>query len=142
MARAQKGDTVSVHYIGRLTDDTTFDSSRGRDPLTFQLGSGEVIAGFEDGVVGMEPGETRTVRISAADAYGPYDSNQVVEVQRAAFPDDIVPAVGQQLQVQLADGSPIEVIVSAVQDDTVMLDANHPLAGQDLIFDIELVSIA
>lgn len=141
MAQAKEGDTVAVHYTGKLADDTTFDTSRGRNPLSFELGAGQVIAGFEKGVVGMEPGETRTIQIDAADAYGSYNDEQVVEVERAMFPADIDPEVGQQLQVQQDNGEPIPVVVREVKDATVMLDANHPLAGEDLIFEIELVSI-
>ena len=141
MAQAKKGDTVAVHYTGKLSNDSTFDTSRGREPLTFELGAGNVIPGFENGVVGMEPGETRTIQIDAADAYGPYNEDQVVEVERTMFPDDISPEVGQQLQVQQENGQPIPVVVREVRDSTVMLDANHPLAGEDLIFELELVSI-
>lgn len=142
MAQAKQGDTVAVHYTGKLSDDTTFDSSRDRQPLTFQVGSGQVISGFEQGVVGMEPGETKTITIDAADAYGEYNREQVVEVQRSMFPEDIEPEVGQQLQVQQENGQPIPVVVREIKDATVMLDANHPLAGQDLTFEIELVSIS
>lgn len=141
MAQARKGDKVAVHYTGRLSDNSTFDSSRGREPLSFEVGSGQVIPGFEEGVVGMEPGETRTIQIPAADAYGEYDEGQVVEVQRSMFPDEIEPEVGQQLQVQQADGRAVPVVVREVKDETVKLDANHPLAGEALTFDIELVSI-
>lgn len=141
MAEAKKGDTVAVHYTGKLSDETTFDSSRGRAPLSFKIGEGEVIPGFERGVEGMSLGDTRTITIKAEDAYGAYDDDQVVEVDRTMFPDEIEPVVGQQLQVQQSDGQPIAVIVKAVQDSTVKLDANHPLAGEDLTFEIELVSI-
>lgn len=142
MAQAKKGDTVAVHYTGKLSDETTFDSSRGRQPLTFELGAGQVIPGFETGVEGMEPGETREIQIEAKDAYGDYNDEQLVEVDRTMFPDNIDPEVGQQLQVQQADGQAIPVVVREINDSTVKLDANHPLAGQDLTFEVELVSIS
>ncbi len=141
MAQARKGDMVAVHYTGRLADNTEFDSSRGRQPLRFEVGAGQVIPGFEKGIIGMEPGETRTIQIAAADAYGDYDENHIVEVQRSMFPPDIEPEVGQQLQVQQQDGQAIPVVVREVKDDTVRLDANHPLAGEALTFEVELVSI-
>lgn len=141
MAQAKKGDKVAVHYTGKLEDDTTFDSSRDRQPLAFELGAGQVIPGFEESVEGMAPGETKTIKIDADHAYGPYSDEQVVEVERSMFPEDVEPVPGQQLQVQQADGQAIPVIVKEVKDSSVMLDANHPLAGKDLTFEIELVSV-
>lgn len=141
MAEAQKGNTVSVHYTGKLEDDTVFDSSRGGDPLSFEIGSGQIIPGFEKGVVGMSPGDTRTVEISADEAYGPYREDQVVEVEREQLPDDIEPQVGQQLQVQQTNGQTAVVTIKEVTPEAVRLDANHPLAGKDLTFEIELVSL-
>ena len=142
MAQAKKGDTVAVHYTGKLSDDTTFDTSRGRQPLSFRIGDGQVIPGFESGVEGMEPGETKEIVIEAKDAYGDYKDDQVVEVERSMFPDSIEPEVGQQLQVQQSNGQAIPVVVREIRDGSVMLDANHPLAGEDLTFEIELVSIS
>ena len=141
MAKAQSGDKVSVHYTGKLADGSTFDSSRGAEPLSFELGSGQLIPGFEQGVIGMEEGETKTIKIDAADAYGPRNQEQVVEVERSVFPENIDPEVGQRLQVQQAEGQPVAVTVKDVQEDKVTLDANHPLAGEDLTFEIELVSV-
>ena len=141
MSKAQPGDTVSVHYTGKLSDDTIFDSSRDREPLSFEIGAGNVIPGFEQGVVGMEPGDTKTVTIDSDKAYGPYREEQVIEVERARLPDDIEPEVGQQLQVQQADGQTAIVVIKEVTDGSVALDANHPLAGEDLTFEIELVSV-
>lgn len=141
MPEAQQGNTVSVHYTGKLKDDTVFDSSRGGDPLSFEIGSGQIIPGFEKGVVGMSPGETKMVEISSEEAYGPYREDQVVEVEREKLPDDIDPEVGQQLQVQQTNGQTAVVTIKEVTPSAVMLDANHPLAGKDLTFEIELVSV-
>lgn len=141
MAEAQQGKTVSVHYTGKLEDDTVFDSSRGGDPLSFEIGSGQIIPGFEKGVVGMTPGETKTVEVSAEEAYGPYREDQVVEVEREKLPEDIEPEVGQQLQVQQTNGQTAVVTIKEVTPAAVRLDANHPLAGKDLTFEIEVVSI-
>lgn len=141
MSKAKSGDTVSVHYTGKLEDDTVFDSSRDREPLSFEIGEGKVIPGFEQGVVGMAPGETKTITIESDEAYGPYRDDQVVEIEASRLPDDIDPVVGQQLQVQQADGQTAVVIIKEVSNGTIKLDANHPLAGKDLTFDIELVSV-
>lgn len=142
MQQAKSGDTVKVHYHGRLTDGTTFDSSEGRDPLEFKVGSGSVIRGFDDGVAGMSVGDKKTVHIPADDAYGQKDAGMVVEFPKANFPPDLKPEVGMQLQMTNGSGQVIPVVIQEVGEDTVMLDANHPLAGQDLIFDIELVDIS
>lgn len=141
MPQAQSGDTVSVHYSGRLSDGTVFDSSEGREPLTFTVGSGQVIPGFDEGVVGMAPGETRTVDIPADQAYGAYQDGLSVQVDRSQFPDGVTPEVGQQFEVGQSDGSNIVVTVTEISPTTVTLDANHPLAGEDLTFDIELVDV-
>lgn len=140
MAAAKAGDTVRVHYTGRLDDGDVFDSSEGRDPLEFQLGSGQVISGFDDAVAGMEPGETRRVTIPADQAYGPHRKENVVSVPRDQFPENITPAVGQQLQMSQG-GQVYRVTVAEVGEEAVSLDANHPLAGKDLTFDLELVEI-
>ena len=141
MQHAKSGDTVKVHYSGRLTDGTTFDSSSGRDPLEFKVGNGDVIKGFDDGVTGMSVGDKKTVHIPADEAYGQKDDERVVEFPRANFPDDMEPEVGMQLNMTNSSGQVIPVVITGVSDDVVTLDANHPLAGQDLIFDIELVHI-
>ena len=140
MAQAQSGDTVRIHYTGTLADGSVFDSSRGRAPLEFTLGSGQVIAGFDDAVTGMAVGEAQTVTIPAAQAYGPRRPELVRELPRAQFPAQIEPAVGQQLQVS-GGTHPMVVTVRAVSDRAVLLDANHPLAGEDLTFALELVEI-
>ena len=141
MQQAKSGDTVKVHYHGRLTDGTTFDTSSGRDPLEFKVGSGQVIKGFDDGVTGMAVGDKKTVTIPVVDAYGPKDDNMVIEFPRQNFPPDMEPQVGMQLNMTNGSGQVIPVVIVEVGEETVTLDANHPLAGQDLIFDLELVDI-
>jgi peptidylprolyl isomerase len=142
VAQAKNGDTVKIHYTGKLKDGTTFDTSADRDPLEFKLGQGEVIPGFEEAVVGMEPGESKSIQIEAKDAYGPHHDELITEVGREKFPPDMNVQVGQQLELQSTDGRRRAVTVTEVTDSSVTLDANHPLAGRDLTFDIELVEIA
>jgi FKBP-type peptidyl-prolyl cis-trans isomerase 2 len=141
MGQAKPGDTVKIHYTGKLDDGTVFDSSASREPLEFTLSSGQVIPGFDQAVLGMSPGETKTEKIPMDQAYGPYREEMVVEVSRQQMPPELEPEVGQQLQVQQPDGQTIPVFVTEVTESTVTLDANHPLAGEDLTFDIELVEI-
>jgi len=142
MSKAEAGNTVKVHYTGRLNDDTQFDSSAGRDPLEFTLGTGQVIPGFEEAVTGMALGDTKTVTIPAEQAYGPHQADLVLVVERNQIPPHINPEVGQQLEIHQQDGRAAAVVITEVTDESVSLDANHPLAGQDLIFDLELVEIA
>lgn len=142
MATARNGDTVRVHYTGRLDDGTIFDSSEGREPLEFVLGSGQVIAGFDDGVEGMSPGESKSVWIPAVNAYGAHDDDLMLLVELNRFPPNIRPEVGQQLQMTREGEPPVLVTVADVTDDGVVLDGNHPLAGRDLTFDLQLVEIA
>jgi len=141
MTEAKKGDTVKIHYTGKLDDGTVFDTSDGRDPLEFTLGEGKVIPGFEEAVLGMNASDSKTTTIPSAEAYGPHHEEMVVEVDRGQFPPDITPEIGQQLQMQRPDGQKMVVAVTEVSESTVTLDANHPLAGKDLTFDIELVEI-
>jgi peptidylprolyl isomerase len=141
MTQAQVGDMVKVHYTGRLTDGTTFDTSLERDPLEFTLGKGELIAGFEQAVLGMAAGESKTTTIPAAQAYGPHHAERVIDIERHHLPSDLQPELGQQLQMTRPDGTTLNVIITTVTETQVTLDANHPLAGQDLIFDITLVEI-
>lgn len=142
MAQAKSGDNISVHYTGKLTDGTLFDSSAGREPLTFEIGSGMVIKGFDEGVTGMSVGEKKTIHIPAAEAYGDVDPNYLAVFPKAEIPADIPYEVGMQLNMhQDGSGQVMPVTVVEVTDTTITLDANHPLAGKDLIFDLELVSI-
>jgi FKBP-type peptidyl-prolyl cis-trans isomerase 2 len=142
MQQAKSGDTVKVHYHGRLTDGSTFDSSTGRDPLEFKVGSGQVIKGFDEGVTGMAVGDKKTVQIPVDDAYGPKDESMVIEFPKENFPPEMKPEEGMQLNMTNGSGQVIPVVIIEVGDETVTLDANHPLAGQDLVFDLELVDIA
>lgn len=138
---AEQGDTVTVHYTGRLEDGTVFDSSEGKDPLEFTVGEGRLIPGFEQGVLGMEPGQSKTVNIPSEDAYGPYDPELVTEVERSELPADLELEVGMQLQGSQPDGRVAIFTVKDFTNSTVTLDANHRLAGKDLIFDIEVVEV-
>ncbi len=142
MAQAKTGDSVSIHYTGKLQDGTVFDSSRDRDPLQFAIGKGEVIPGFEAAVVGMTPGDAKTEVIPAEKAYGPRQPEMVMVVERQQIPADIPLDVGLQLQLQGPAGQAVPVMVTDLSEAEVTLDANHPLAGETLIFDIELVAIA
>ncbi len=141
MAQATTGDTVRVHYTGRLEDGSTFDSSAGREPLEFTLGAHQVIAGFENGVTGMETGETKTVTIPPEQAYGPQRADMIAVFEREKFPPEMPLTVGEQLHLRTQDGHPVAVTVTEVTDSQVTLDANHPLAGKTLIFDLELTEI-
>jgi FKBP-type peptidyl-prolyl cis-trans isomerase 2 len=140
-AVAKSGDTVKVHYTGTLNDGTQFDSSVGKDPLEFTLGSGQVIQGFDDAVTGMKVGEKKTVTILAADAYGAYRDDLVFEVDKAKLPATITPTVGMQLQMTQNDGTKATVTIKAINPNTLTLDANSPMAGKDLTFALELVEI-
>ena len=141
MSKASQGDTVQVHYAGRLDDGTVFDSSEGRDPLEFTLGAGQVIPGFEKAVEGMSVGDKSTARVPAEDAYGPRSDELVLRVQRDQFPDGVTPEVGQRFQMRTDDGNSVRVTVTETEAETVEIDANHPLAGQALTFEVELVGI-
>ncbi len=141
MQQVKQGDKVKVHYHGRLTDGTTFDSSEGRTPLEFEVGSGAVIPGFDDGVMGMSVGEKKTVNIPADQAYGPRVEELVMEFPRDRFPEDMVPEAGMQLMMNNGSGQQFPVTVVEVKEESVTLDANHHLAGQELVFDLELVDI-
>ena len=139
---ASSGDTVRVHYAGTIQDGTQFDSSKGRDPLQFTVGAGQVVPGFDKAVSGMEVGETKTVTIDAKDAYGEPDPNQVVEVSKDQLPPDSNVSVGDQLQLGMQNGGSMIVRVAEVNENSILLDANHPLAGEDLTFEITLDSVA
>ncbi len=141
MAQAKSGDRVRVHYSGFLEDGTVFDSSLDRDPLEFTIGEGMVIKGFEDAVMGMNEGESKTISIPSDEAYGPYRDDLVAVVERRMVPADIDPKVGLVLQLRTPDGQVTDVVVTEVTDETITIDANHPLAGKDLIFEIKLMEI-
>lgn len=141
MSDAKAGDTVRIHYTGTLNDGTTFDSSANREPLEFTLGSGQVIPGFDQAVTGMSVGDTKKVEIPADQAYGPVNPDARQAFPKDKIPDNIPLEVGTQLQLQSADGRPLPVRIAEVNDDHIVLDANHVLAGQDLTFDLELVEI-
>jgi peptidylprolyl isomerase len=141
MTQAQHGKTVKVHYTGKLTDGTVFDSSLGRDPLELTLGERNVIAGFEEALVGMQAGETKVAHIAPDEAYGPRDDRWMVDVERAEIPEDLDPKVGDRLQVEQANGKLLPVWVRDITDSRVTLDANHPLAGHELIFELEVIEV-
>jgi peptidylprolyl isomerase len=139
---AKEGDTVKVHYTGTLEDGTVFDSSREREPMQFTIGGGQLIPGFEQTVIGMNPGESRTTTILAENAYGMRREDLVLEVDRDRFPPDMNADVGMQLELRHPGGLTQTVVVTEASESTVTLDANHPLAGRNLVFDIELVELA
>jgi peptidylprolyl isomerase len=141
MQQVKDGDKVKVHYHGRLRNGETFDSSQGREPLEFTVGSGQVIKGFDQGVMGMQPGDKKTVEIGVADAYGEKQQEMLIEFPKTQFPPEVQPEVDMQLMMNNGAGQSFPVRIAEVHEETVVLDANHPLAGEDLIFDLELVSI-
>ncbi len=141
MTQAKDGDNVKVHYTGKLDDGTVFDSSVDRDPLEFTIGSGMIIPGFEQAVIGMSPGDSKTELIPSDRAYGPYLEDMVLTVEREQIPLELEPEIGQQLQLQHPTGQVIPVVITEVSPETVTLNANHPLAGEDLTFEINLVEI-
>lgn len=141
MTQVKSGDTVRIHYTGKLDDGTQFDSSAGREPLEFELGSGQVIPGFDEAVEGMTVGDTKSVRLEPTEAYGDRHEQLVQEVPRSALPDEISPEVGMALQSQSPEGQVTRLTVTAVTEESVTVDANHPLAGQALSFELELVEI-
>ena len=141
MSQVKSGDVVRIHYTGKLADGTQFDSSAGREPLEFKVGSGQIIPGLDRQIQGMKQGESGTLSIPAAEAYGARDENQVQVVPRSALPPELDVQVGSNLQATTQDGNQISLTVVGVGDDEITVDANHPLAGHDLIFDIEVVEI-
>ncbi|MCZ4352322.1 peptidylprolyl isomerase [Roseovarius aestuarii] len=141
MTEVKTGDTVHIHYTGTLKDGTVFDSSEGRDPLKFEVGSGQIIPGLDVAIPGMVLGDKKSVEVPADQAYGPIDPNARQQVPREGIPADIPLDPGTQLQVQTENGQVLPVTVVEVTEEHVTLDANHALAGQDLKFDIELVAV-
>jgi FKBP-type peptidyl-prolyl cis-trans isomerase 2 len=142
MAQAKANDTVKVHYTGKLTDGEIFDSSAGRDPLQFTVGAGQMIKGFDAAVNGMELNEKKTVTIPAAEAYGDRREEMIQQVPRTQLPEGMDPQIGQSLMAQGQGGQPMELVVVETDAETITVDANHRLAGKDLVFEIELVEIA
>ena len=141
MAQAESGNTVKVHYTGRLEDGTEFDSSKGKEPLEFTIGQGQLIPGFEQGVLGMGPGESKTINIPSDQAYGPHDPDKVIEMDRDQVPPGVDPQVGMEIRGTPPGGRPIVFKISGVSESKVTLDSNHQLAGKDLVFEIQLVEI-
>ncbi|HJS54425.1 MAG TPA: peptidylprolyl isomerase [Chitinophagaceae bacterium] len=141
MQQVKSGDKIKVHYHGRLSSGETFDSSAEREPLEFEVGSGMVIKGFDDGVTGMKVGEKKTINIPAEEAYGTKNPEMVIEYPKAQFPEHIELEVGGQLVMSSGSGQQFQVKIAEIKEDIVILDANHPLAGEELIFDLELVEI-
>lgn len=141
MAQVKDGDTIKVHYTGKLDDGSVFDSSTDHEPLEFKLGENQIIRGFENAVIGMAPGEKSTVTIPAEEAFGPRRDEMVIEMNKEDFPADIDPEVGQKFNLQQNDDQTIIVTMTEITENTVTLDANHALAGKNLTFDIELVEI-
>lgn len=141
MTDVKTGDTVRIHYTGTLEDGTTFDSSQGRDPLEFTVGSGQIIPGLDDAMPGLTVGETTTVEVPHDKAYGPHNPDAQQAVPRAQIPDEIPTAPGTQLQMRAPDGSAVPVTVIEERPDEIVLDANHPLAGKDLTFEVTVLEI-
>ena len=141
MVQVKSGDSVRVHYTGKLPDGTEFDSSRGKEPFQFVLGKGQVIAGFDEAVIGMTPGESKTVEIPVEKAYGPHLDEMLMEVDKKQFPEEIKPEIGQKIEIAQSDDQKLIVTISAITDTTVLLEANPPRAGKDLTFELELTEI-
>ena len=141
MATVKEGDTIRIHYVGKLEDGTVFDSSEGGASLEMKLGKGEFIPGIEKGVIGMSPGGRKTLTIPPEEGYGPHHKERVFEYDRSRLPEAFVPVIGQQMQMYRADGHPIQVRIAGFSDTTVTMDCNHPLAGKTLIFEITLEEI-
>jgi peptidylprolyl isomerase len=142
MAAAKQGDTVRVHYAGRIAGGgAEFDSSYGSEPLEFTIGDGNIIPGFEEGILGMEPGDKKEISITCENAYGPKSDDLIGELDLSTFPDEITPEVGQPLRLTMKDGNEVVAVILEVRESTVLMDANHPLAGQDLDFTLELLEV-
>lgn len=141
MGQVKQGDTVRVHYTGKLGDGEVFDSSREAQPLQFTVGASQVINGFEEAVVGMSPGDSKSTTIPADDAYGQRRDDMVAQIERERIPEGIAPEIGQWLQLRLEGGQMLQAIITEMSESSLTVDANHPLAGKDLVFEIELVEI-
>lgn len=141
LSKVKDGDTVKVHYTGSLEDGSVFDSSENKEPLEFTLGSGQIIPGFEKAVEGMAKGDSTKVTIPSDEAYGEVRDDLVIAVSKDNLPDDVTPEVGMQLQLNQPDGQTVPVRITDIKEEEVTLDANHPLAGEDLVFEIEVVEV-
>lgn len=142
MSKVKDGDTVKVHYKGTLKDGSVFDSSENREPLEFTLGQGQLIPGFEKAVIGLAEGDTTSIDIPSGEAYGEVRDDLIINVPKEQLPDEVEPQVGMQLQLNQPNGQPVPVRITEISEGELTLDANHPLAGKDLKFDIELVEVA
>lgn len=142
MTKIKDGSQVKVHYTGKLTDGTVFDSSEGREPLAFTIGKGMMIPGFENGVLGMALEEEKTITIQPEEAYGEMREDMIAEVPNQQLPPEIKPEIGMELMSQTPDGQQLVVKIKEVKDESIVIDANHPLAGKELTFDIKVVEIA
>lgn len=142
MQKAGLFDSVKVHYVGTLDDGTVFDSSLEREPLEFVVGEGMLLQAFEQGVLGMELGETKVIKIAAENAYGPYHKEYVADFNRSQFPPEVEPKIGYRIEIKDDNGDVIPAIITAINGDTVTLDANHPLAGRDITFKLQLISVS
>lgn len=141
MSQIKKDNTVKVHYTGKLTNGEVFDSSAGREPLEFTVGAGQMIPGFENGILDMKLNEKKTIEIPASEAYGERRDELLQEVPKSQLPEEIKPEVGMPLMAQLPDGSQQQLVIAEVREESIVVDANHPLAGKDLVFDVEVVEI-
>ncbi len=141
MSKVKENDTVRVHYTGKLADGQVFDSSVDREPIEFTLGEGQIIPGFEKGLMDMAVNEKKTIEIPMAEAYGPHSDELIQEVPKQELPEEVKPEVGMKLMSKLPDGREIPLTVTDVKDESITVDANHPLAGKDLTFDLELIEI-
>ena len=141
MTQINDGDKLSVHYTGKLSDGSIFDSTAGEDPFVFTLGEDDIIDGFVNAIKSMSVGEKKTVTIAVEDAYGPWHEDMVIEVPRSEMPEDLELSVGEELEVTDEEEEPMLVTISEMTDATITLDGNPPLAGQDLTFDLELVAV-
>ncbi|MEL4308451.1 FKBP-type peptidyl-prolyl cis-trans isomerase [Joostella sp. CR20] len=141
MSQVKENDTVKVHYTGKLTDGQVFDSSLEREPLEFTLGQGQLIPGFENGILNMSVNEKKTINIPSAEAYGEVRQELLQEIPKSELPQDIKPEKGMGLVSRTPDGRDIQLVVAEVKEESIVVDANHPLAGKDLIFDVEVIAI-
>jgi peptidylprolyl isomerase len=141
MAEAKLGDTVKIHFAGKLQDETVIETSKDRDPLEFKIGDGNVIPGLEQGVIGMAAGDKKTIAVSPEEGFGQQQEDLVVDLKKSEFPEDVEFAVGAYLNIETSDGKEFKAKVVEIKEDTVTLDANHPLAGVTINYDVELLEI-